>query len=224
MLRGGIIGLGNVALHGHLPGWLSRGDVEIVAVSDTDPDRRAVWASATRAHWHVTDRLCRSALASSASAHPVEPRHTHREALTRRLRPLRGSHWWARSTTCVAGGARHGRDRVLHRAQLASCSDRASDEGARGRRRHRSSDRRAMAHARTRPAAAAPGEAGVSIPRSPAAEFSRIWGGTCATSSIADRRAALAVAPRSRPATQGFRWRTPRRFVSASPTAPPRSC
>jgi predicted dehydrogenase len=41
-VRGGIIGLGNVAVHGHVPGWLERREVEIVAVSDTHPPRRAV--------------------------------------------------------------------------------------------------------------------------------------------------------------------------------------
>lgn len=40
MLRGAIIGLGNVAVHGHLPGWLSRRDVEIVAATDARPERR----------------------------------------------------------------------------------------------------------------------------------------------------------------------------------------
>jgi predicted dehydrogenase len=45
MLRGAIIGLGNVALHGHLPAWLGRGDVEIAAVTDVDPARRAVCAA-----------------------------------------------------------------------------------------------------------------------------------------------------------------------------------
>ena len=40
MLRGAIIGLGNVALEGHLPGWTRRDDVEIVAVSDTEHGRR----------------------------------------------------------------------------------------------------------------------------------------------------------------------------------------
>ncbi len=38
-LRGAIIGLGNVAVHGHLPGWLAREDVEIVAATDTSPAR-----------------------------------------------------------------------------------------------------------------------------------------------------------------------------------------
>jgi len=40
VLRGAIVGLGNVAVHGHLPGWLRRGDVEIVATTDVDPARR----------------------------------------------------------------------------------------------------------------------------------------------------------------------------------------
>src|SRR2546429_8257171 len=41
MLRGAIIGLGNVALAGHLPGWLRCRDVEIVAATDVEPARRA---------------------------------------------------------------------------------------------------------------------------------------------------------------------------------------
>jgi predicted dehydrogenase len=40
MLRGAVIGLGNVAVHGHLPGWLGRRDVEIVAATDASPGRR----------------------------------------------------------------------------------------------------------------------------------------------------------------------------------------
>jgi predicted dehydrogenase len=41
MLRGAIVGLGNVALQAHLPGWQSRPDVEIVAVADIDAARQA---------------------------------------------------------------------------------------------------------------------------------------------------------------------------------------
>jgi predicted dehydrogenase len=53
MLRGGLIGLGNVAVHGHLPAWRERGDVEIVAVSDACADRRAACAEALPgAQWH----------------------------------------------------------------------------------------------------------------------------------------------------------------------------
>jgi predicted dehydrogenase len=40
MLRGAIIGLGNVALGGHVPGWARRDDVEIVAIHDTERARR----------------------------------------------------------------------------------------------------------------------------------------------------------------------------------------
>jgi predicted dehydrogenase len=43
-LRGAILGAGNVALHGHLPGWLAREDVAIVAAADTSPDARAAIA------------------------------------------------------------------------------------------------------------------------------------------------------------------------------------
>ena len=51
-MRGAIVGLGNVAVHGHLPGWLERPDVEIVAVSDMRPAQRAVGAERLpEAHW-----------------------------------------------------------------------------------------------------------------------------------------------------------------------------
>ena len=43
-LRGGIIGVGNVALHGHLPAWGARRDIEIVAVTDACGDRRRACA------------------------------------------------------------------------------------------------------------------------------------------------------------------------------------
>jgi len=41
MLRGGIVGLGNVARNGHLPAWLGRKDVEIAAAADIDSGSRA---------------------------------------------------------------------------------------------------------------------------------------------------------------------------------------
>ena len=44
MLRGAIIGLGNVAVHGHVPGWRARPDVQIAAATDADPARRAAMA------------------------------------------------------------------------------------------------------------------------------------------------------------------------------------
>jgi len=43
--RGAIIGFGNVAANGHVPGWRERPDFRIVAVSDPDPERRALATS-----------------------------------------------------------------------------------------------------------------------------------------------------------------------------------
>lgn len=55
MQRGAIIGLGNVALHGHLPGWRRRRDVQIVAVTDVRPEQHAlVSAHAPGARWYTT--------------------------------------------------------------------------------------------------------------------------------------------------------------------------
>lgn len=54
-LRGAFIGFGNVAANGHLPGWLARSDVEIVAASDATPGRREVFlASCPKARWYGT--------------------------------------------------------------------------------------------------------------------------------------------------------------------------
>jgi predicted dehydrogenase len=51
--RGALLGLGNVAVHGHLPGWRTRGDCEIVATTDASPARRAVCAEVLpAARWH----------------------------------------------------------------------------------------------------------------------------------------------------------------------------
>ncbi len=48
LLRGAIIGLGNIAVHGHLPGWLTRRDIEIVAVMHARR-RPEYWKSRVRA-------------------------------------------------------------------------------------------------------------------------------------------------------------------------------
>src|SRR5258705_34507 len=51
--RGALIGLGNVAVHGHLPGWRARGDCEIVAATDVSPARQAECrARLPAARWH----------------------------------------------------------------------------------------------------------------------------------------------------------------------------
>jgi predicted dehydrogenase len=45
MLRGPIIGYGNVAKTGHMPFWRACPDAEIVAVVDNDPARRALFVA-----------------------------------------------------------------------------------------------------------------------------------------------------------------------------------
>jgi predicted dehydrogenase len=53
MMRGAIIGLGNVGFDVHLPAWMRRDDVEIVAVADVDPTRgAAVAARHPRIRWY----------------------------------------------------------------------------------------------------------------------------------------------------------------------------
>jgi predicted dehydrogenase len=44
LLRGAILGAGNVAMSGHLPGWVAREDVAIVAGADPRPEARAALA------------------------------------------------------------------------------------------------------------------------------------------------------------------------------------
>lgn len=52
-LRGAVIGLGHVAVHGHLPGWRQRTDAVIVAATDLHPARRAECAAhLPGARWH----------------------------------------------------------------------------------------------------------------------------------------------------------------------------
>ncbi|MFQ5656002.1 MAG: Gfo/Idh/MocA family protein [Candidatus Methylomirabilales bacterium] len=52
-LRGAIIGLGNVAVHGHLPGWLERPDVEIVSAADKVSARKQeLQKHLPRARWY----------------------------------------------------------------------------------------------------------------------------------------------------------------------------
>lgn len=41
-LKGAIIGFGFIAKEGHLPAWLARSDVDILAVADENPERQAV--------------------------------------------------------------------------------------------------------------------------------------------------------------------------------------
>jgi len=60
VLRGAFIGFGNVAEHGHLPGWKSCDDVKIIAATDASTARRAAFIEGCPdARWHesVTDLL-----------------------------------------------------------------------------------------------------------------------------------------------------------------------
>ena len=119
MLRGAILGLGNVALHGHLPGWLARGDVEIVAATDVDPARReAAAARLPAARWYDT------AAELMAGAEPdfvdiCTPPSSHGELIRQALergahvlceKPLVASPEELRAVTELAAA----RDRVLH--------------------------------------------------------------------------------------------------------------
>ncbi len=55
MLRGAILGAGNVALHGHLPGWLARQDVAITAAADPRPEgREAIHERLPNLRWYET--------------------------------------------------------------------------------------------------------------------------------------------------------------------------
>ncbi len=55
MLRGAIIGVGNVALRGHLPAWLEREDVSLVAASDpSETGRRELESRAAGIRWHAS--------------------------------------------------------------------------------------------------------------------------------------------------------------------------
>jgi predicted dehydrogenase len=55
VLKGAFIGFGNVAAHGHMPGWSARDDVRIVAATDAATSRRqAFLAACPDGRWHAT--------------------------------------------------------------------------------------------------------------------------------------------------------------------------
>jgi predicted dehydrogenase len=61
-LRGAVLGVGNVALNAHVPGWLARPEVELVAAADVCPGgREAFLASVPGARWYASaDELLRA--------------------------------------------------------------------------------------------------------------------------------------------------------------------
>lgn len=55
MLNGALIGFGNVAAKGHMPGWRARNDARIVAATDAAPLRREAFLDACPdGRWHAT--------------------------------------------------------------------------------------------------------------------------------------------------------------------------
>ena len=55
MLKGALLGAGNVALSGHLPAWKDEKRVEIVAAADARPERREVFlAELPKARWYAS--------------------------------------------------------------------------------------------------------------------------------------------------------------------------
>jgi len=119
MLRGGIIGLGNVAVHGHVPGWLSRGDAAMVAVTDTDPARRAEAAARLPgSRWYDTvEQLMKDADLDFVDICTPPSSHASliRSALERNMhvlceKPLVGSMDDLRELAALAADA----DKVLH--------------------------------------------------------------------------------------------------------------
>jgi len=65
VLKGALLGYGRVAAEGHVPGWLARKDVEIVAAADARPGRSgAFFETFPKGRWHATaeDLLDKEAL------------------------------------------------------------------------------------------------------------------------------------------------------------------
>src|SRR5258706_3586101 len=60
-LRGAVLGVGNVALQAHVPGWLARPEVELVAAADVNGGREAFLSRVPDARWYTSaDELLRS--------------------------------------------------------------------------------------------------------------------------------------------------------------------
>ncbi len=65
MLKGALLGFGHVAAEGHVPGWLARKDIEIVAAADARPGRStAFFETFPQGRWYTTveDLLAKESL------------------------------------------------------------------------------------------------------------------------------------------------------------------
>jgi len=119
MRRGAILGLGNVALHGHVPGWLGRRDVEIVAAADARPSQREeCLARLPGARWYdapeallASEQLDFVDICTPPSSHaPLILRALDRGLHVLSEKPLVSSPADLRRVTAAARAA----DRVLH--------------------------------------------------------------------------------------------------------------
>ena len=136
MLKGAFIGFGNVAANGHMPGWLARDDVRIVAATDAAASRReAFLAACPDGRWHATvDDLLSGEKLDFVDI--CAPPGSHAALIERALR--RGPPCAERKAAGHAGrgrGARGRRRRALrarpaYGPQLAACADLRQDFGA----------------------------------------------------------------------------------------------
>ena len=136
MRRGAVLGLGNVAIHGHLPGWLGRPDVQIVAAADARPSQRAeCQARLPGARWYDSpeELLDREAL---DFVDVCTPPSSHAPLILRALD--RGLHVLCEKPLVsapddlrrVAEAAAAGGQGAAHRAQLAPRADPRADRRA----------------------------------------------------------------------------------------------
>ena len=167
VLRGAFIGFGNVAAKGHLPGWLSRNDVRIVAATDARPGApRSVSRSmsATGAGMTAWTTCCpaKRSISSTSARRPGSHAALIKRALDAGLhvlceKPL-VTRWRTREAVAAAARA-PGASSI--RFTIGSCADLPQDLGADRRGRDRRRPIRPVGrHLRTQPAVAATSEGG----------------------------------------------------------------
>ena len=188
MLRGAVIGLGNVAIHGHLPGWLGRPDVRIVAAADSRPAQRAECeARLPGARWYDSpeDLLAGEPLDFvDISTPPSSHAPLILSALDRGLhvlceKPLVSSP--AESAKRLPRGPL-GRPCAAHRAQLAPRAHPLADRRPHPRGRDRSGAAHCLGDAAGETGSRAAVSTGGWTPRWPAAASSPTTAGTSSTS------------------------------------------
>lgn len=163
-LRGAVIGLGNVAVKGHLPGWRARRDAVLVAATDASPARQAECRTELLgAQWHdsVESLLARDDLDFVDICTPPSSHAALIAAALRRSlhvlceKPLVGSLAELEALSGLAESARRVFHTVhnWHHAPIVAATDALVREGRIGRVREV-----AWRTRRTQPAAAAGGD------------------------------------------------------------------